>query len=245
METQKEMTLKRKGFTLIELSIVLVIIALVIGGVLVGRALIKSAETNRAIGDLDRINAAVNSFKIKYNCLPGDCTNSTSLFDSTVAGNGNGNGLIEWSNSESLYATYSLLAAQLIVKKTVAAGVPYFSANNDGFGYLYYQDLYSNFRRRGVTISWFGTGNYANSVTCNQVNTAALTPSDTQAIDIKIDDGLPKLGSFLAFDGKIEQVPDCPAQVTAPQNCVDPGGANTYQNSDTIGCRTVYYLRGN
>jgi len=235
----------QKGFTLIELSVVMVIIGLIIGGVLVGRTLIKSAEISRSIGDLDRINAAVNSFKIKYNCLPGDCTNSTSLFDSTVAGNGNGNGLIDWGNSESTYATYSLLAAQLIAKKTVAAGVPYFSANNDGFGYLYYQDLYSNFRRRGVTLSWFGTGGYSNSVTCAQVSTANLTPSDAHMIDIKIDDELPKTGSFLAFDGKIEQVPDCPAQVTAPQNCVDPGGANLYQESDTIGCRTVYYLRGN
>ncbi len=235
----------QKGFTLIELSIVLVIIGLVIGGVMVGKTMIKSAETNRAIGDLDKINAAVNSFKIKYNCLPGDCTNSTELFDSTVAGNGNGNGLIEWSGSESSYATYSLLAAQLLAKKTVAAGVPYFAANNDGFGYLYYQDLYSNFRRRGVTLSWFGIGGYNNSVTCNQVSTAALSPSDTQMIDTKIDDGLPKTGSFLAFDGKIEQVPDCPAQVTAPQNCVDTGGLNLYQVSDIIGCRTVYYLRGN
>lgn len=111
----------KKGFTLIELSIVLIIIGLVIGGVMVGKTLIKSAEVSRAIGDLDKINAAVNSFKIKYNCLPGDCTNSTSLFDSTVAGNGNGNGLIEWA-SESTYATYSLLAAQLIAKKILQPG---------------------------------------------------------------------------------------------------------------------------
>ncbi len=235
------------GFTLIELSIAIVVIGLVIGGIMVGKSMIKAAEIRGAISDLNTVTVAVNTFKIKYNCVPGDCTNSTALFDnSIVAGNGDGDGLIEWSN-ESMYAIHSLVSAELLEKTFISAWLlgPYMNVNGGRYGILYYQDLYSTFRRRGVTISWFGSGSWTNSQTCGQINTASLPPNDALAIDMKIDDALPSSGSFLAFDGKIEQTPDCPAQVTAPTNCRDAGGANLYQNSDAIGCRTVYYLQGN
>ncbi len=60
------------GFTLIELSIVLVIIGLIIGGVLVGRDLIRAAAVRGTITQVEKYNTAVNAFRIKYNALPGD-----------------------------------------------------------------------------------------------------------------------------------------------------------------------------
>ncbi len=47
------------GFTLIELSIVLVIIGLIIGGVLVGKDLIKAAEIRATISQINKYNHAV------------------------------------------------------------------------------------------------------------------------------------------------------------------------------------------
>ncbi len=63
---------KHRGFTLIELSIVLVIIGLVVGGVLVGRDLIKAAEIRAQISQIEKYNTAVHTFKLKYNGIPGD-----------------------------------------------------------------------------------------------------------------------------------------------------------------------------
>lgn len=60
------------GFTLIELSIALVIIALLIGGVLVGKDLIRHAELRAQLSQIDRYRAAVNTFHTKYGGLPGD-----------------------------------------------------------------------------------------------------------------------------------------------------------------------------
>ncbi len=60
------------AFTLIELSIVLVIIGLVVGGVLVGRDLIKAAEIRAQISQIEQFATAINTFKLKYNYLPGD-----------------------------------------------------------------------------------------------------------------------------------------------------------------------------
>jgi prepilin-type N-terminal cleavage/methylation domain-containing protein len=63
------------GFTLIELSIVLVIIGLIVGGVLVGRDLIAAAQMRSLITQIEKYNTAVNTFRTKYdNILPGDMT---------------------------------------------------------------------------------------------------------------------------------------------------------------------------
>ncbi len=80
------------AFTLIELSIVLVVIGLVIGGVLVGKNLIKSSELNKIMTELQRYEAARLTFRTKYNCLPGDCSSASSL---GLGNSGNGNGYVD------------------------------------------------------------------------------------------------------------------------------------------------------
>ena len=88
------------GFTLIEMSIVLVIIGLIIGGVLVGRDLINAAAIRSQISQIEKYNAAVNTFRGKYGYLPGDIPDPTATQYGFVtrgpnAGMGDGNGVIE------------------------------------------------------------------------------------------------------------------------------------------------------
>lgn len=99
-QTQKN----QQGFTLIELSIVLVIIGLIVGGVLVGQDLIKTAEVRAAIAQIEKYNSAVNTFRGKYNGVPGDLEQAQAtafgLYSATAATGapafyGDGNGLLE------------------------------------------------------------------------------------------------------------------------------------------------------
>lgn len=62
----------KNGFTLVELSIVLVIIGLLAGGILVGQSMIESAKINSAVSKLKQYEVAIDQFKLKFKSIPGD-----------------------------------------------------------------------------------------------------------------------------------------------------------------------------
>lgn len=94
------------GFTLIEMSIVLVIIGLIVGGTLTGRDLINAAAIRAQVSQMEKYNTTVHTFQGKYGYLPGDIPDPTaSQFGlqtrGIYRGEGDGNGYIEgiWGNS--------------------------------------------------------------------------------------------------------------------------------------------------
>jgi len=64
--------MKQRGFTLVEISIVLVIIGLLLGGILGGRSLISSMQAKDVVAIVDDLRTATAYFKQRYNYLPGD-----------------------------------------------------------------------------------------------------------------------------------------------------------------------------
>ena len=73
-------TMDRSGFSLVELSIVLVILGLLTGGVLTGQSLIRAAEMRSVTNDVTRFRVAVHTFRAKYFALPGDMANATDFW---------------------------------------------------------------------------------------------------------------------------------------------------------------------
>lgn len=92
-----------QGFTLIEVSIVLVIIGLIVGGILTGRDLIDIAAQRAQISQIEKYNTAVRAFTLKYGYFPGDIPDPyASQFGFQLrgqyTGEGDGNGTLEGVN---------------------------------------------------------------------------------------------------------------------------------------------------
>lgn len=83
----------KKGFTLVELSIVLVIIGLLIGGVLVAQSMTGTAKVTAQISQLQQFDAGVMNFRTKFNAIPGDA----------VAFGGDGDNAIESHNAATIW----------------------------------------------------------------------------------------------------------------------------------------------
>lgn len=108
----------QRGFSLVELSIVLVILGLLTGGILAGQSLIRAAELRSVTTEYQRYIAAVQSFRDKFMGLPGDIGNATKFWgddntycpDAAITNgtpgtcNGNGDGNLSSSTTASTTA---------------------------------------------------------------------------------------------------------------------------------------------
>jgi len=83
-----------KGFTVVEIAIVLAIIALILGGVFKGQALIDNARVRSLSTEVSGIQTAWYSFQERYRSIPGDFSKAGVQIDSAAA-SGNGNGRID------------------------------------------------------------------------------------------------------------------------------------------------------
>ena len=101
------MIASKNGFTLVEMSIVIVIIAIIISAVSIGSSLTKNANLRTIISEYNYYQEAIFAFNHQYGYLPGDipiASNIWSNCDSTGSNNsnycnGNGDGYIEITNS--------------------------------------------------------------------------------------------------------------------------------------------------
>lgn len=111
----------QKGFTLVELAIVLVIIGLIVGGVLAGQDLIKAATIRAATTQLTQYDTGALTFQNKYNALPGDIANATANtnFSTTATTNttgaGDQNGMVESVSAANTLCAGTCIAGEAAV----------------------------------------------------------------------------------------------------------------------------------
>lgn len=217
-------TPRQQGFTLIELSIVLVIIGLIVGGVLVGQDLIKAAQIRATITQMDSYSSAVNTFRTKFNGMPGDLSNCANFFSGAATDCPNtgtqGNNLFEDYDGAYLKLSgevaafwHHLYLASLIgdamtnpVDDIRADGTPTlaneFPAAKIGSGNFLI--AYSGAPAISNIHPGMAGVNLYRLTGLTSVNAGVpafatdLTPVEAYGIDAKLDDGMPDTGSVQA-----------------------------------------------
>ncbi len=213
---------KRSAFSLIELSIVLIIIGLLISGVTGGASLIKSSELRSVITESRSWSVSVNSFFNQFDALPGDYDKTLG----TQAG-GDNDGAIEYDNDGSVgngdfegRNAWRHLAATNILDTSViysggqstatlaSAGLP--TAALASFGVFIPAskvgsaawDFDHNSDSQNVVVLTGAIGLTASAsntlVNGTVVSTGIITPTDALSIDSKYDDGVANTGSIRA-----------------------------------------------
>lgn len=217
----------QRAFSLVELSIVLVILGLLAGGILAGQSLIRAAELRSVVGDYQRYAAAVGSFRDKYLSIPGDMTNATSFWGSmtncaaaspsgsgTQTCNGNGSGFLNAASSASqtgeTFGFWKHLAnAGLVEGNYTGIAGTYSGADGD----IGINTPASRLATAGWMVTYrnmtgngnFYDGNFGNTfqfgtdIGAGTLFGAALKPEETWNIDTKLDDGKPGRGNMLAI----------------------------------------------
>jgi prepilin-type N-terminal cleavage/methylation domain-containing protein len=100
---------QQKGFTLVEIAIVLVIIGLLLGGILKGQELINSARVRNLADSTSGIQAAYFGFIDRYRRVPGDwdVTNAGNAIAGVITSGGNNNGRLDttgdWGEANALW----------------------------------------------------------------------------------------------------------------------------------------------
>lgn len=182
---------KSRGFTLIEISIVLVIIGLLLGAILLrSGSVIGNTKATSTISLIKDLSGAVADFKNRYHYLPGDMPKaaddipSVSEICNIVTSEKIGNGLIDDTTAEKPCVAEHLVLAGFIKGSTTGILSP-FNGGTTPDVFVLANNLSATFG----TAYKFGTPTLTPVTVQNVIEIQNIPCDAANAIDSKIDDG--------------------------------------------------------
>jgi prepilin-type N-terminal cleavage/methylation domain-containing protein len=214
MQSTQNIKSYNNGFTILEISIVLVIVGLLVAGVLGGQEIIKSMKINGTIAQMNEITAAANSFKLKYDSLPGDmpdatdywginsdCPNQMFELPEKTTCNGNGDGTLGNTENPSERSFFWHHLSNSDMFNNILLNIEsFFYAAKSSYNEKVFISATTGMHEyvrpelRQDVITYFlatqeGVEEYIN------LGWSAFTPEDAKTLDSKIDDSMPTTGN--------------------------------------------------
>lgn len=199
-----------RGLSLVEISVVLVIIGLIVAAISGSSKIKQASELRSVITDIEQFRAAIEGFDAKYRDLPGDMPDAHSYWDNGSNGicgtaaqcNGDGNGSIDLSttanDNESYRAWQHLELGGFVDGGYTGLGGGDGDQADPGVnapatkrpGGAYHIRTHTN-----DTHTMAGTNIAAGGFLANEWSAEKLfTPAEAYSIDEKMDDGIADSG---------------------------------------------------
>jgi prepilin-type N-terminal cleavage/methylation domain-containing protein len=219
------MKLQQKGFTLVEIAIVLVIIGLLLGGILKGQEMIVQAKIKNVIADFSGVSAAYHGYQDRYRKIPGDDGDANARWTLGIAAPASGafnNGIISGGYASSTANDESRLFWLHLRRAGFVSGSDQEQPFNAVTGRLGVQT--------GDTAGAGIFGGFSGLIICS----ANLPDKIAIATDTQMDDGAIGTGTVR---GLLQTTPNptlTVAQVAASAVAYAETGTNTY-----VLCRTL------
>lgn len=211
-----------RGFSIVELSVSIAVIAMIVAAVVAGSSLKHSLELSQVVTDISNISTAVKNFKASYMATPGDMYNAEDKFGAANTDDGNGDNDLGTAEGTDTNTNETLLFWQHLKLSGFIEGT-YDGATNGVGGIMQGPLQYSAF-----TASKAAGGILTISV--SKINASGGTPgyglfTTKEAFDYdgKYDDNNPTTGTIRASDGTGETAGDC----------VSGGAYNLTNNSES------------
>lgn len=195
----------QNGFTLVEMSIVVLVIGFIVGAIFVGIDMRKNAQIHKISAKIQLFETSRAGFHKKYYCYPGDCPNATNY---GLGANGDGNGIITDGGSppaalftgEILNYWQHLVAGNFISEDLQTAQCPLIGITNACISVAYVASPPPQLTQPSGNFYLLNTdARNPNTLPANPRNLIRITPEMMFGIDTKLDDGFPLQGEVRGY----------------------------------------------
>lgn len=200
---------RTRAYSLIELSVVLIVIGALIGIIIGSQKLVENAENKKIFIKMRDIQAGIYLFVDSFEYLPGDFNNATTFFASCVddglnSCNGNGNGVIDidtTNGGEMLRAFEHLSYAELIEGQYSGLILsPKRYLPNINVPGLFVENGIIRLRTAAGQVGADSAVLFTSNIASNfNIDDPLFSSNRVLKIDIKFDDGFPLYGQIRGY----------------------------------------------
>ncbi len=227
------------GFTLVEMIVVVVVVGFIVGAVMGGRALIRSAELQKVASEFQDYEGRIIRFQDKYRELPGDFTRAGSFWTAATSGDGDGR---VGGYQEEVEAWHHLSLSGLVSASYIGVTPPLVADAYTPGTHVPASALDTNV----YVFEWHAVHNRVENALhlyevtfsggTDRLSAGSLTPEEARTLDIKIDDGVASQGNMVAHDGRSPFFP------SGLEDCVDTVTLDYDVSKTDSVCRMIYWL---